>query len=398
LIFELSDHLKTGWFYFFKKGVKNMKKTRKTNETGRSMVEMLGVLAIVGVLSVGGVYGYGVAMKKHKANEALHKASLMATTVSAYAMSNDGDLPSTITDFTNSGYATTLSDNGTQFNLTVKGIGFDVCTQMQNVKGGMVRDVTCNETTGDATITYYKNLATTQAEGEKSPTGDTTEPVDPACEGVKCEEGLTCFHGQCKCPNGVFMCGTQCCSEGTYCSQGDSSSTYACATPTGDCTQNSDCDESEYCKFSSGDCYGPTGGVCTDKEPLTPYTLNLPNGNLTVYMGEKMDYWSAKNLCEANKKQLLTMDDLGISDQSGQRFCYFDHSETTNENKKCICTSDDPNCTQTATALYAIGKNDAFWLADNANGPSCWQRVIGLDSGDANMTERHYKGIYILCR
>ena len=63
------------------------------SQNGRSMVEMLGVLAIIGVLSVGGVYGYGVAMKKHKANEALHKASMLATTVSAYAMSNDGNLP-----------------------------------------------------------------------------------------------------------------------------------------------------------------------------------------------------------------------------------------------------------------------------------------------------------------
>ena len=155
---------------------KNYKRTQK----GRSMVEMLGVLAIIGVLSVGGVYGYGVAMKKHKANEALHKASLMATTVSAYAMSNDGDLPSTITDFTNSGYATTLSDNGTQFKLTVAGIGFDVCTQMKNVKGGMVRDVDCDEATGDAIITYYKNLATNDEEGKNSPTGgnETTPSIN----------------------------------------------------------------------------------------------------------------------------------------------------------------------------------------------------------------------------
>ena len=42
-----------------------MQNLRRKNESGRSMVEMLGVLAIVGVLSVGGVYGYGVAMKKH---------------------------------------------------------------------------------------------------------------------------------------------------------------------------------------------------------------------------------------------------------------------------------------------------------------------------------------------
>ena len=47
-------------------------------EKGRSMVEMLGVLAIIGVLSVGGIYGYTVAMNKHKANEVAHAASMLA--------------------------------------------------------------------------------------------------------------------------------------------------------------------------------------------------------------------------------------------------------------------------------------------------------------------------------
>ncbi|MBQ8870343.1 MAG: hypothetical protein IJ019_03090 [Alphaproteobacteria bacterium] len=36
------------------------------SEVGRSMLEMLGVLAIVGILSVGGMSGYGVAMRKYK--------------------------------------------------------------------------------------------------------------------------------------------------------------------------------------------------------------------------------------------------------------------------------------------------------------------------------------------
>ena len=73
-------------------------KNDKRSQKGRSMVEMLGVLAIVGVLSVGGVYGYGVAMKKHKANELLHQASMLAATISAQAMTNNGTLPQTITD------------------------------------------------------------------------------------------------------------------------------------------------------------------------------------------------------------------------------------------------------------------------------------------------------------
>ena len=51
----------------------------RTNENGRSMIEMLGVLAIIGVLSVGGIYGYTVAMRKYKANEIIQTASMLAT-------------------------------------------------------------------------------------------------------------------------------------------------------------------------------------------------------------------------------------------------------------------------------------------------------------------------------
>ena len=81
-----------------------MVKVNSKSQNGRSMVEMLGVLAIVGVLSVGGVYGYGVAMKKHKANELLHQASMLAATVSAQIESLGGDLPETITDFGSTNY------------------------------------------------------------------------------------------------------------------------------------------------------------------------------------------------------------------------------------------------------------------------------------------------------
>ena len=49
----------------------------RRSEKGRSMVEMLGVLAIIGVLSVGGIYGYTVAMKKYKANEIVQTASML---------------------------------------------------------------------------------------------------------------------------------------------------------------------------------------------------------------------------------------------------------------------------------------------------------------------------------
>ena len=62
----------------------------KTNENGRSMIEMLGVLAIIGVLSVGGIYGYTVAMRNYRANEIVQTVSMLATMAHA-ANAGDGD-------------------------------------------------------------------------------------------------------------------------------------------------------------------------------------------------------------------------------------------------------------------------------------------------------------------
>ena len=48
------------------------------SQSGRSMVEMLGVLAIIGVLSVGGIAGYSLSMRRHRANQVVDLASKYA--------------------------------------------------------------------------------------------------------------------------------------------------------------------------------------------------------------------------------------------------------------------------------------------------------------------------------
>ena len=48
------------------------------SQSGRSMVEMLGVLAIIGVLSVGGIAGYSLSMRRHRANGVVDIASKYA--------------------------------------------------------------------------------------------------------------------------------------------------------------------------------------------------------------------------------------------------------------------------------------------------------------------------------
>ena len=54
---------------------------KKKNESGRSMVEMLGVLAIIGVLSIGGIAGYTMSMRRHRANMILDAANKYALVV-----------------------------------------------------------------------------------------------------------------------------------------------------------------------------------------------------------------------------------------------------------------------------------------------------------------------------
>ena len=134
-------------------------KNYKRSQKGRSMVEMLGVLAIIGVLSVGGLYGYGVAMKKHKANELLHQASMLAATISAQIQSK-GQLPTTIENFGDGKYGTfnpPSEANAEQFTMQITGMDEAVCTQVAKMSGGMVREAECSETT--LTLTYNNNLS-----------------------------------------------------------------------------------------------------------------------------------------------------------------------------------------------------------------------------------------------
>ena len=83
----------------------------RRSEKGRSMVEMLGVLAIIGVLSVGGIYGYTVAMRKYKANEIVQTANMIAVLAQSQ---NAGD-----------GAVAKLEDLTNE--TTVAGISMDIC-------------------------------------------------------------------------------------------------------------------------------------------------------------------------------------------------------------------------------------------------------------------------------
>ena len=389
----------------------------RKEEQGRSMVEMLGVLAVVGVLSVGGIAGYTYAMDKYYANELLMGASERAVLVAAQIVA--GQEPNlnefaghTAPDGTFGEVKTDIEDG---FGIAVSGVTGAVCENLIKATEGTdvyianddetLSEVTCSGDNNDFMFVFDYGVG--GAGGE----------TDPACVDVTCEDGLTCFHGECKCSTGLLKCGEQCCAEGTYCAKGVDTSTYTCAEPTSGCTKNSDCkdaegnvDISKYCKFSGGSDGGPAGGTCTDKGELddtndfTVKTLNLPGGALTVYNSSgTMNWWSASNLCQAHGKQMVTMSDLGIADSGTNTDCYFDSSQSNYATYPCICNGGaDSDCSATNAAIIgALGTSGKLWLADNDKSDSYSARTVPLSVGLVNgfsRTGRNGSTHSALCR
>ena len=345
---------------------------------------MLGVLAIIGVLSVGGIAGYNLGIEKQRANELLAASLQRAYTVSSQILT--GRNASLVEFEQNKDKAGGTFQTGVETGYVGK-FGIQIQRVNQNVCKNLVRSITdttplrgvsfigeqtniteddCQET-NNLILFYNNDMGLTENSGSES--GDT-------------------------CPNGLFMCGEQCCEEGTYCIQGADSSTYTCVAPgEGDCTKNSDCkdaegnvDTSKYCKLSADGCSGLTSGTCTDKGTLTSKTLNLPGGALTVYKGGTMNWWSASNLCQAHGKQMVTMADLGIAVSDTNTNCYFNSSYSSYATEPCICDGgSDSDCSATSAAIRtnagALGTFGWLWLADNSKSSLCSARNVTLNTG-----------------
>ena len=272
-----------------------MIKTKSKSQNGRSMVEMLGVLAIIGVLSVGGVYGYGVAMKKHKANELLHQASMLATTISAQIQSK-GELPQSIEDFGNGKYgtfSTPTKANDEQFEMKITDMDEAVCAQVAKMSGGMVRQAECNGTT--LTLTYNNNLSSDKVAADYNGNQDECEE-----SGNKyCEGSGSCVAQDKDCCAGYD---SQCCVD-----DGDISSTESCVLPDG---SDGKCNNGKCVVIMGTECgtghhrlCEETGGECVNgfcKCPSgTVFSMDRGSGYRACVSCSDLEYASDLQTCEA---------------------------------------------------------------------------------------------------
>ena len=353
-------------------------KNYKRSQKGRSMVEMLGVLAIVGVLSVGGVYGYGVAMKKHKANELLHQASMLATTISAQIQSK-GELPQSIEDFGNGKYGTfnpPNEANAEQFTMQITGMDSAVCEQMEKMSGGMVREAKCNGTT--LTLTYNNNLSSDKVAADYN--GD-----EDGCEdsGRKYCDNDTCIPSSEECPVTGPTCPTGSSTEGTggstgikidgaLCQCDDENAVYTsngCEVRTSDTCDDhttNQCGLGYYCKFSPSDCSDSDrgDGVCTAISGGTEV-----DGH---WVGPNLDWWSANSWC------------IGKGSSGSITYTTLQSEYSCNKGYSCDWFT-----------MYSNGLTDNYWFREDI-GDSC--SVFCLDLGSANFCDKfRNEANYALC-
>ncbi len=121
-----------------------MKKLK--SQSGRSMVEMLGVLAIIGVLSVGGIAGYSLSMRRHRANQVVDIVSKYYLV--AYSQCQQKLMNREVDALSECNIYETIPPHGKIPNFTEAGVG----TLPAGVTGVESVQISSNDTTGEDII------------------------------------------------------------------------------------------------------------------------------------------------------------------------------------------------------------------------------------------------------
>ena len=379
----------------------------KTNETGRSMVEMLGVLAIIGVLSVGGVYGYGVAMKKHKANELLHQASMLATTISAQIQSK-GELPQSIENFGDAKYGTFKKPekaNDEQFKMEITGMDEAVCAQVAKMSGGMVRKAECDDTT--LTLTYNNNLSSDKVAADYNDDTTGKKCTDAGyqwCDGSckkdccdgKCTTGQTCVSGVCmnaECENSDCSCSTlgknlsECSSDKPYCVYKEFPDTFHCvASAEGAECAYDDCEgtDAPYCNSGSYKCSkNPEYSMCMEDSDCTGLDVKFCYLDMcypTVVGLECMSdgdcggdapYCDLRKGCSKEPVGIICYPDRSVCKGTSTPFCGLDdYCSASPEGAHCDTSSDCEDPAPYCVEIYQ-NYNSYYVCSKSASGIAC---------------------------
>lgn len=174
-------------------------------QDGRSLVEMLGTLAIMGVLSALGVWGFNVAMDRHRANEIVHSVSKMSVMAASQFLTNNTFSLNDFNHQTDNGYAVSELNYGKEpiFGIRVPDLPKSICQRIMTMGWNKPKEIAINgvaatdgsDCTDSATMDFIflKDLEGTDYQVERCDTG---HPCSSDCD--------TCVDGVCQenCANG----------------------------------------------------------------------------------------------------------------------------------------------------------------------------------------------------
>ena len=312
----------------------------EVKQFGRSMIEMLGVLAIIGVLSIGGIVLYRRAVNNHQANTILDDANRLAFVLMESGRAFESYDNITGLEFTQtSPYFMNAFTEATsqQFAIMVTNVPKGVCEALlpKAAIEYKVRTLTANTIQDIAQVSPNSTLYT-----------DSTD----ICNDIN--DAILYF--------------------------GDVSK--QCTDNVGkDCASNADCCYGEFCNMKKNtDCQEPEAGQCELNSPrdFPLSTKTMSDGRTYTrrqYGG--MNWWSAKNLCEALGLNMVSREDINCSDipNSLSRYC-------------------------ASTIFGAIQDtwpwNSHHWLKDNGE---CGAFALGFSDGYIYYDGSKYSGHFVLC-
>ena len=325
---------------------------------GRTLMEMLGTLAVMGIITVIGVKLFHSAMNQHYANEVINEAQKRAVSVAAQIVAGKDKNALSLAEFPNTDKYTfgveAHPTNPNRFNITVDAVELDACKRMKTMIGPYtaLRALSSDCTT----LTFNDDLSR-----EADASDYNLSQVRCTAAGYKwCSMGDNGIQNKCFEDKSTNCCShanydTQCqqCDTGGYVSNlsdstpcdfdGDGVNDSTCQsgvcpkpgiTSNTTCTSNADCGGTGsgwFCQIyydkdinlngsmnnTNTNCYKNLTGKCAvvkDKARISSEKwaiLTQAGFSATFLKGQPLNWWSAKNWCLAQGKQLIDVAQIG---------------------------------------------------------------------------------------
>ncbi|MBQ7412814.1 MAG: hypothetical protein IJV07_00870, partial [Alphaproteobacteria bacterium] len=235
----------------------------------------------------------------------------------------------------------------------------------------------CDQGEANTIEFVFNNTLTKKSVPSNAGGEDAGATCDPACTG-----DMTCQDGSCACPAGRTLCDS---ANGTCCAVGEICTTAGgvagtCVKNTDGCTTNSDCAGTEFCQITASSCTDVTGGTCTALSSVSYEDKSVSGFGTLRKSIRTMNWWSAKNWCEAYGKRLIKIDNNRLD-------CYKNGETVFGSTMRGFCcaldvaTCDDVVTNQSAKmqALRGAWNSDTVWTDTDYS--SCNAFVINLSNG-----------------